>query len=454
MVRNSLAALLPALTLAGFVAGCSQPNSLPEDFRPNVLVILIDGLRADRLGVEGYTYPPHIDALAEEGVFFTAAMAHSTWTKPSIATIFTSLYPSQHGIQRASIDDGKQLRTEVLDESLVTVAERLRDGGYATGAVINQVHLRERFGFAQGFDSFQDFRGRDALKLNRQLEQWLASLGSLESGPFFAYLHYLDLHWPYTVELPENEGVFGSTEMKSEPPVSGKRFEAWANALDDADDLRALEARYDHEVAYTDAAVGDMVARLRELGLFEDTVIIVTSDHGEAFKEHDQMGHGFSPYEEVLRIPLVVRLPEAIRFQVGAIAEPVGLIDLLPTLVELGGLDAEPQAQGDSFVPLLLGNEGRERVFCSETYDAFSARTRDHKLIWFTDDRLEFYDLAADPLEGEPVPGPCEGPCRELAQQLRSFRELMLTSRESNPAGTAELEKDEIESLRALGYLD
>ncbi len=448
---RSTRALLAVLACA-LVIGCAGEREEVEAFRPNIVIVMIDALRADRLGVDGYPLPttPNIDALAAEGAYFSSALAHSTWTKPSIATLITSLYPSQHGIQRVSVD-AAALRTETLDDSLVTLAERLQAGGYATAAVINQVHLQGRFGFGQGYDYYDDKRGRNAFRLNGRLRSWLEGL---EGGPFFAYLHYLDLHWPFTLSLPEKADAFGPTAMKSEPPTSGQEAPEWGSRLDDPDDLRALQARYDHEVAYSDAAVGELVEQLRELGLYEDTLILVTSDHGEAFLEHGQLGHGFAPHEELLRVPLVIRQPSRLSAFTGRVERPVGLIDVMPTLLELAGLEPQPGAQGESIVPLLRGEEMAERVIFSDTFDAFGARSRAHKLIWYNDERKEFFDLTTDPGELNSMAEPCRGVCRELAQQIRPFRRLMLKSRESNPAGTAELNPDDVETLRALGYLD
>ncbi len=433
--------------------GCSPPEEPVAPFEGNVVVVLIDALRADRVGAYGYPLPttPHIDALAAEGVVFDAALSHSTWTKPAIATLFTSLYPSQHGIQRASLEAGQELRTEVLDERLTTLAERLSAAGLATGAMIDQVHLQARFGFNQGFGTYIDKRGRGAFKLNSWFEGWAKRL---QGRRFFAYLHYLDLHWPFNKQIKGMADAFGPTEMKSVPPQSGQRAPEWGMRLNDPDDLRALQARYDHEVAYTDAALGDLVARLRALGVFDDTLLIVTSDHGEAFLEHGMLGHGFAPHEELIRIPLVVRPPRPLGGFTGRVERPVGLIDLMPTLLDLIGLEPEPQAQGESFAPLLRGRQMADRVQFFETFDAFAARSRTHKLIWLNDDRQEFYDLVADPGESRSLAEPCEGPCRHLARLLRPFRSLMLESRESNRAGTAELRQEDIETLRALGYLE
>lgn len=443
---------LPVAILGSLlVAGCAPPE--PE-YRPSILVLVIDALRADRLGINGYPLPttPNIDALAAESANFRTAIAHSTWTKPSIATLMTSLYPSQHGIHRVADGPEDELRTDVLHEGLVTLAERLQQGGYATGGSVNQVHLQKRFGFAQGFDFYNDRRGRNAFRLNRDLAGWLETLPA--GQPFFAYLHYLDLHWPFTLRLPENEGAFGPTEMKNTPPAGGRQVPAWGAELDDEDDLRALIARYDHEVAYTDAGVGDLVERLKSAGLYEDTLLIITSDHGEAFLEHDQMGHAFAPHEELVRVPLVLRQPLAMRRVSGPIDDLVGLIDLMPTLLEIAGLEPEPAAEGRSFAPLLRPRQLGERALFMETYDAIAARTATHKLIRYAGGGHEAYDLVADPGEQHSLDGSCGAPCSELNEQLVEFRARMLASVFAADPDSVELTEEEIEELRALGYLN
>ncbi len=449
------AALLAALALA--LAACrGGPEPLPA-LRPNIVVILVDALRADRLGVNGYALPatPVLDRLAGEGVNFSSAFAHSTWTKPSIATLFTSLYPSQHGLARVGEAGGEGFESDVLPDGLVTLAERLRDAGYATGAVINQVHLQERFGFAQGFDHFEAVRGRNARQLNRRLRAWLEGLPGAESGkgaerrPVFAYLHYLDVHWPYTHRLPGKR--FGPVAMRSQPPQRANRTAEWLASEPEPADFAALAARYDHEVAWADAAIGEVEAMLEELDLWENTVLLVTSDHGEGFLEHGELQHGYGPYEELLRVPLVVRLPEPLRRVTGSIDAPVGLVDVMPSLLDLAGADPVPGVQGESFVPLLAGGQTRERLLFSQTEEAVAVRSATRKLIRFEDGRTELYDLAADP--GERRPLACEGDCRELARRLAAFRETMLAAA-AVPPGTALMDDEDVEALRALGYLD
>ena len=157
---------------------------------------MVDALRADRLGVNGYPLPttPNIDRLAQEGVNFSLAFSHATWTKPSIATLFTSVYAGQHGVSQVAVVEKEALQAEILASRWITLAERFQDAGYATGAVINQPHIKDRFGFDQGFEFFQSRRGTSASRLNPKLLSWLDTLPPSES-PFFAYLHYLDVHW-------------------------------------------------------------------------------------------------------------------------------------------------------------------------------------------------------------------------------------------------------------------
>jgi arylsulfatase A-like enzyme len=434
-----------------FTGLCLLSCSSLRVYRPSFLLILVDALRADRLGSNGYRLDttPAIDQLAAEGVTFTSAFAHSTWTKPSIATLFTSLYPSQHGISGVGVETETQFLTDVLDFKLATMAGLFEAAGYATCAVVNQIHLQPELGFAHGFDRYDWSRGRRAEKLNRDLERWLEGL---EGGPFFAYLHYLDVHWPYNSRLTTTETPFGSTAMEKEPPHRADRIDsAWLSTLEKPENLSALEARYDHEVAYIDYFVGQLMETLKGLDLFEDTIVVVISDHGEGFLEHGRLQHGYAPYDEVLRIPWIHRLPRRLRTVTGPLEQPVGLIDLLPTLLEQAGLTVPPDLEGRSAVPLLTGGRPGNRLVFAETDSAFAVRSATHKLIQFVDGRTEFYDLAADP--GEQTPLACEGPCGDLDRRVKDFRRKMMASRETREGPRAPLTPEEVDELRSLGYL-
>ena len=452
-VRNGRLGWLLALVLLPMLACSGDTKEVDPGPPPNVLVILVDALRADHLGVGGYPLPtsPAIDRLAEEGVAFTSAFAHSSWTKPSIATLFTSLYPGQHGIDRVGVQEGDDYMTDILHEGYDTLAERFRAAGYSTIGVLNQVHLQDRFGFAQGFDHFEAVRGMGALKLNRKLLKQLEGVGS---SPFFAYLHYLDVHWPYTKRLAGKQDAFGSMDMVSEPPQRGNRVADWVETLDSEADLDALVARYDQEVAFADAAIGELMLSLQAMGLYENTLVVVTSDHGEGFLEHDKLLHSFTPYDEVLHVPLVFRLPTSLPEPVPEVDAPAGLVDLMPTLLDLANLPPAAQAQGQSLVPLMQGESVPERWIFAESADAVAVRSSTHKLIRFHDGRVEFYDLVADPDEQSPDTGACVDLCGRLAEQLVGHQRAMSEMRKIGlEGGTAILDEKELEELRSLGYL-
>ena len=446
-LSSSLSLALTAVVLVS----CAGPSS-ESPFRPNVLILLVDALRSDALGVNGYPLPtsPVIDGLATEGINFSAAFAHSTWTKPSIATLFTSLYPGQHGMDHLVDEELGGYNTRVLPPEFETLAESFQRAGYSTAAVLNQVHLHPRFGFAQGFDVYDFKRGIGAHRINRLFRNWL---DAGESEPFFAYLHYLDVHWPYTKRLPGQEAIFGTVERASEFPRRRKQLEKWAATEATEADVAILRARYDYEVAFTDAAIGEMLEMLRERGLYENTIILVTSDHGEGFLEHGKVLHGFEPYDEVVRVPLVFRLPERLRQGTGTVDQPVGLVDVMPTLLEIASIEPPPGLQGQSLVPLFKGGRMKERLIFAESAEVYADWDHRYKLMRFSDGRLEFYDLGEDPDERHPMTEDCSGPCRELAAQLRSYAEAMERAGALLAHDRAALRPEELEDLKALGYL-
>ena len=451
-----LRTLRTGILLTSVVVGCggSSQTATVED-PPNVLIVMIDALRGDRLGVNGYPLPttPTIDSLASEGINFRRAFAHSTWTKPSIATLFTSVYPGQHGLDQVAVEGREGLQAQILDSRWVTLAERFAAAGYRTGAVINQVHIHSRFGFQQGFESFDSRRGTIAPRLNRLMLDWLRGLEP--EAPFFAYLHYLDVHWPYTHRIKGRGGALGPTEMSVEPPRSGRAVvHDWGAQLDLPADLEALEARYDQEVAFADWQLGKLLAGLEELGRLDDTIVVVTADHGEGFLEHGLLLHGYAPYEEVIHIPLVFRLPARLRGPVTSSEVPVGLIDVMPTLLDLAGLEREPQAQGQSLAPLIRGGSMRPRLIFAETAVASAARDERYKLLEFSDGRQELYDLETDPGEQTPLEAGCGERCERLEQRLADFMAAMATARAGLATEVAPLESEDVEEMRSLGYLD
>ena len=240
------------------IVACAQPPETP----PNVLIVLVDVLRRDHLGAYGYSRDtsPHIDAFAAESFRFETMYSHSTWTKPSVATLFTSVYPDQHGLGRVGFEEAGGFHTDVLPEQLVTLAEVFQASGYRTGSVGANVHIQDKTGFAQGFDGFWMQRLTKGRALNEQLQKWLDIVDREGPPPFFAYLHYMDVHWPYTRSLSDKD--FGPTGFRRRPPHTWTAVPAWAEKYLDEKGIAAITARYDHEVAYVDLAFGELLEDL------------------------------------------------------------------------------------------------------------------------------------------------------------------------------------------------
>ena len=339
------------------LVACLLCSSCSEERPPNLLLVTIDTLRADRLGAYGGEpgLTPNLDALARDGILFRNAVAPSPWTLPSVASLFTSLYPSVHGAVQSSNAMQSQTPgfqpTSMLDEGFETLAETLQRAGFRTGGFVRGAYPGAVFGFAQGFDRFQDNQTR-ALRFN--VESLLEWLDEQEGGPFFAYLHIIEVHSPYVPPriapwerdqwLPEDlaratpivaEEALRYLSFDPAPGYRGsvkgtlgnlKELEQSKGRIPEASRLRLLQI-YDRGIAYTDYWMGQLFEALKQRDLWEQTIVVVTADHGEEFLEHGGLEHGRTQYDEVLRIPLIMHVPGV---KGGwKIEQQVGLIDVL-----------------------------------------------------------------------------------------------------------------------------
>jgi len=414
----SLAKVLFAcgLLAAAFVGACNA-----RDDRPNVLLISIDSLRADHLGCYGYARAtsPALDRLARDGALFQNHCASTSWTLPSHAALFTSLPDGIHGCTDSD---------RALDGSAPTLAERFRGAGYATAGFFSGPFLHPVFGFGRGFQSYEDCTSYGALtneiapetfngdgRLDRAahsdvtgprifaaLERWFTGR---PKRPFFLFVHLWDVHYdyipppPFDKEFdPDYTGAFTGVDFF---------WNSQVNPGMDPRDLQHLVALYDGEIAWTDTFVGKIRELLETRGLLDDTVVAVTSDHGDEFFEHGQKTHRRSLYDEVTHVPLVLRFPRRVRAGTTLRAQTRS-IDVGPTLLELAGLPAPSDVLGASLLPLVNGPpDAPGRPAVSELYtrklDLRSVRT----LRWkFVDDlrqkRSFFFDLEHDPTESIP----------------------------------------------------
>ena len=458
------AALLALAVLAAGCGGSSGSSGAREPSGWNVLFLVVDTLRADHLGMYGYEVPtsPALDALAARGVVFERMYSQAPWTKPSVASILTSLYPPQHRVL-------KEGTKNQLSRSLTTMVEVLSDAGYRTAAVSENPHVQANTGFDQGFDRFEKgkvYGGRPQHVVELAKEIIDGSTGSGADGsrddahddaPFFLYLHFLDPHGPYT---PKGEHVAGflAGKQTDQPRILegtvGKMLDGERLIQEfDEGDLEYFTALYDAEIREVDEAIAELVAHLEARGRFEDTLIVFTSDHGEGFLEHETLKHGYQLYEEFVRVPLVVVGPGIEPGRVtGALVQHV---DLAPTVLELAGL-AQPAAfQGQSLRPLLAGEPMPDRTaFLDSSWreiDRCAVRSAEWKLILFDDlGRRELYRLTDDPGEQVDLAAEHAELAGRMADAYRAATRVLPGITPTDALGESDPELDR--ALRAIGY--
>jgi len=362
---------------------------------PLAIIYLVDTLRADHTGVYGYSRKttPELDAFARDAVVFDAAVAHASWTKPSVASILTSRLPGQH---RAV-----QLR-DALDPSNVTIAERLDERGWATGAAIaNSVIYGAESEFDRGFDVFAGLHGEEDRRsklvgADVVVDSALAFLRSRQGLPTFLYVHTMDPHVPYEPPPP--------FDRMFEPfPADGHPARDPRTDFREPLDRERMIAQYDGDIAFGDREFGRFVRELKAAGLYEDALVVFLSDHGEEFLDHGGWLHGRSLFDELIRVPLVVKLPGN-RGAGTRVAEQVQGIDVVPTVLEAMGLPLAPDLGGEPLQRTLAGG-GKPRPALAEIshrgFVAHGVRTEGDKFIrrFSPHDDLLFFDLRKDPGE-------------------------------------------------------
>ena len=439
----------------------------------NVIVIVVDALRADRVGTYGYERDttPRIDRFAERSLVFTRAYSAASWTLPSVGSLMTSVYPSVHGLLRPPTSADQH----TLPEEFLTLAESLRSHGFRTASITSQPWISKETGLTQGFDEIRTVAHASAPDEARVLAEhligWLEGQGETR---FFLYAHFMGPHSPYDV-VSEFTGRF--TAGRPVPPMVAEfhrlyEFESEARAYRMASDLaqenrlseeeiRYLEDEYDEKLAFTDRWLGALFDSLERLGHLDDSLIVVTADHGESFFEHGTIFHGKHLHEELVRVPLLIRLPGGASAP-ARVDEIVELIDLYPTIHEMLEIPAPAYVQGESLLPVFHGGPGDGVAFaeCS----GFKVITRDWSSLHDYGDQLhlprqvqvrEMYDLAADPLEQfnlAPGDRAAERRQRELAAAI--WGEIgEIRNRYGFENRPVEFDDDTREKLASLGYL-
>lgn len=477
-----------AAALTVVIAACSVPEWAdspgqavrPGADPPNIVFVVLDALRADRVGVYGHEggLSPELDAIAAKGVVVERAVAQAPWTQPSVASMFTSLYPGVHGVvdyataYNSFSEDAVKVR--VFDGSLVTLPEMLQSAGYETAAFVANPFLLADFGFAQGFDHFDASFAMTTTPGDLVNEAALEWLDEREPDrPFFLFMFYMDVHGPYDARPEFLEPMLREVEADSEKQLLSRSGQARLGYLarlpSEYSDRGRHErlgvyreywvARYEAGVREVDHHLGALRAALQERGAWEDALVVVTADHGEALFEHGHWDHGTSLHHQELHVPLVMKwagvIPGGAR-----LGGNFQLIDLMPTLMEQLSIESPEQFQGVSRSDEITA--GRAQTGGS-AYSESVKGSQGKRALYSDGLKLivdpavggaQLYDLAADPMEQYDLSDRLVAVTRRMERMLEDQAEInQRLGREAEP-GEVSLSEEQLQRLEALGYGD
>jgi arylsulfatase A-like enzyme len=425
---------------------------------------------------------PHLDAFASECILYENAFATSSWTLPTHASLFTGLYPTQHGADDAH---------KYLEPKHITLAEYLNQHGYTTVAICYTPYVSAATGLDQGFSKFNPLLKTRRAHVRARIQHYGSKLlsqgdagarlttrqirATLESAaknakPFFVFAHYAECHTPYRYPRAFQRFLPPGTARIRASRVNQNPWRQLANpGLMGTHEFESLAGLYEGALSYLDSQIASVIAALRELQLLDNTMVILTADHGENLGEHGRIGHQYCLYDTLLHIPLLIHYPRETNG--GArVSKLVSSVDIVPTVLDL--LGADPQEMGDLRGSSLLSNFSREQVFAEMTKPDLSpylklfpkadtrpheralqtVRTFDHKLIWASDGRHELYDLRVDPEETNNLIQERPGVRAELMEQLQDWQKGL--KKAVHEASAPEFDDQVRTRLRALGYLE
>ncbi len=467
-----------------------------HDQKPNILLIVMDTVRADHLSCYGYERPttPHLDRLAEEGVRYANAISTGCWTVPTHSSLFTGTYPSFHGAR-----DGHP----ILNPNAQTMAALLKAYGYQTVGFTNIGWLTENTGLIRGFDTFLPvyrlYQGRSipvlarrvlaklvsvltggkltgASTTNQQVKRWLTHRNPEQ--PFFMFINYAEAHAPYRPPRsfaqrflePYGLNLAEALQVNQDP----LKHMAGAAVMAEKD-FEVLRTLYDAELAYLDTRLGELFSYLDQQDLLDQTMIIVLADHGENLGDHGMLGHKWCLYDTLLRIPLIIRYPS--HFPSGTTVEnQVQVVDIFPTMLDILDIQEKgirDQLQGFSLLPDQVSNHPRQfavaewtgrswkddfRKYPGFDYTQFerdlkAIRTHQFKYIWASDGQHELYDIAKDPTESRNLVDVLPEEAQRLQDHLFNFINAVKSTEETAPEEELEMDQVLVEHLRELGYI-
>ncbi len=439
--------------------------------KSNIILISIDTLRADHLGCYGYpkNTSPHIDSLASDGTLFKNAFSSCPWTLPSHVSIMTSLFVAHHQVSN---------HREKITSSHLTLAEVLRKNHFFNTAFTGSGFVSAHYGFSQGFDAYHEGPGSithvdSAEIMYKAFSNWL---NKNKGKRFFLFLHTYQTHDPYSSHHPYSHLFLQENSKWTDLDLIGY-LGGWSGIFKKLpeNEKKNAEELYDGEIRYMDETfIGPLIAKLKEDDLYDNTMIIFTSDHGEEFFDHQGWTHGHSLYNELIRVPLIIKFPHG-KFSERAISSAVSVVDIMPTVLDEMGIDfSDMVLDGQSLFPVIKGRETEDRFFLADIEgnllgahipQRICMNQGKYKLIlnkefsqedldFFTEpptepSRIELYDLANDMKEKNNIANKNPSLVQAIVQKINDIysQAKKLKSRE------AEIDEDFKEQLKALGYI-
>lgn len=446
------------MLVAAAAIGCGPP---PEKPPPSILLLTIDTLRADHLPFEGYPREtaPFLAGLLDGGTRYPSAHSTSSWTVPALATLLTGVYPPTHGVVHGVTRGDRPDAQEVIPPSLTRLPSELRRLGYRTYAVVANLHAHPDFGFAEGFDRYRCVGFSTAEEVNGAVAEWRDEIAAAEQ-PVLLWLHYFDPHYPLHRREPW-ASRFRPGIDDDEVALVDELAEAWPDPTPEilADLERRLDigrALYDSEIRHADEAVREVV---ESMPFLREWMVVFSADHGEEFAEHGDLGHSFNLHVETVRVPLLIRSPEA--SGPAEVPAPVSWVDLAPTLLRAAGGEAPDGWQG---IPLVDDGGGVRSELPADravlaTLDRFPNRRHRQALIgpqWKLITGREpgerwLYDVVRDPGETRDLAAERPWLAAKLARDLDA---LVAALPRAPDVELRTLTPDQRESLEALGYLE
>ena len=433
------------------------------DSAEHVVIVLLDTVRQDTFGCYGNPLKPTdaMDAVAAEGVRFTQAISSSGWTLPAVASLLTGEWPTIHGAT------GRGMKLRPIRGELPTAAEVLKREGFKTFGFANAAFVSPMLGLDRGFDVFEHkfVYNWDTPRASETIDAAIRLLRDNHSSPTFFLIHLFDPHLDYDPP-PGFAAKFTGGRREPPPPLtSGDCLGMRTNDRRDpplAEDIQYISGVYQGEINFVDTQVGRLVEALRELGIYDKTTLVITADHGEEFWDHGGFEHGHSLYDELIRIPLIVKFPSRVRPAARVIDTQVRILDVMPTVFDLLGVETPASFAGQSLFPLVMGTmeKVRDLPAFSESLlygeQKLSWRTSQYKYIHHprAPKESELYDWVNDPGETNELSAERPRVAARLRGQLLGFyNELLARSETMSRPTVVDLSPGQIDKLRSLGYI-